>query len=125
MKIGKFKLSKRAVSPVIATLLMIAIAVAASIIVYVWSIGLLGGLMGGGGGQQTAEQLIMEAYDGVTAAGAKVTVRNVGTKAITVAAGYVNGKIDSGFTASTLIDVGTSKQFTLALALNPGVSNTV
>jgi len=78
--------------------------------------------MQSGGGSQTAEQLIMEAYDGKTATAA-ITVRNVGTRPIKVAAGYVNGVIDPGFTADTTIDVGASKAFTLTLGLNPGVSN--
>ena len=54
--------NNRAVSAVIATLLLIAIAVAAAIIVYVFSIGLLGGLQTSGG-QQVKQQVIMEAYD--------------------------------------------------------------
>src|SRR3989304_5060691 len=54
--------NKKAVSQVIAALLLIAIAVAAAILLYVFSIGLLGSL-GTGGGQQTKEQLIMEAYN--------------------------------------------------------------
>jgi flagellin-like protein len=41
-KITKFKRSVRAISPVIATLLMIAIAVVASLIVYAWVIGYIG-----------------------------------------------------------------------------------
>ena len=42
-KITKIKRSVRAISPVIATLLMIAIAVVASLIVYAWVIGYIGG----------------------------------------------------------------------------------
>ena len=53
--------NNRAVSQIIAALLLIAIAVAAAILLYVFSIGLLGSL-GSGGGQQTKEQLILEAY---------------------------------------------------------------
>lgn len=43
---------EKGVSPVIAVLLMIAIAVAASILVYVWSMGLIGTLTTGGGSRQ-------------------------------------------------------------------------
>ncbi len=42
-RITKFKRSIRAISPVIATLLMIAIAVVASLIVYAWVTGYIGG----------------------------------------------------------------------------------
>ena len=115
MKIGRFKVSRRAVSPVIATLLMIAIAVAASIIVYVWSIGLLGGLMQSGGGSQTAEQLVMEAFDGTTG----VTVRNVGTRDVSVVACYVDGILDATAcpaSPGTTVAKQTSHKFTLAAA---------
>jgi flagellin-like protein len=117
MKIGKFKFSKKAVSPVIATLLMIAIAVAASIIVYVWSMGLLGGLMQSGGGSQTAEQLILEAYDGNTA----VIVRNVGTRDINVTACSVDGVANAACPSTgTVVTQGTALPFTLAAPPSAG-----
>lgn len=76
--------NNRAVSQVIAALLLIAIAVAAAVLLYVFSIGLLGSL-GSSGGQQTKEQLIMEAYQWDTTAGKiSLTVRNVGSSAIDV-----------------------------------------
>ncbi len=53
---------RKAVSPIIATLLLIAIAVAASIIVYVYVNSLAGGLTQGGG-QQTTERLQMQSYN--------------------------------------------------------------
>jgi len=108
LKIGKFKVSKKAVSPVIATLLMIAVAVAASVIVYVWSAGLLGTLMGGGGAQ-TKEQLILEAYDW-TGANLVLYVRNVGSTDVTLAAIYVAGEQEP---ATNVIAVKTGVQVTL------------
>lgn len=90
LKIGKFRVSKKAVSPVIATLLMIAVAVAASVIVYVWSAGLLGTLMGGGG-SQVKEQLIMEAYDWTASGTLTLYLRNVGSASSNVTAVYVGG----------------------------------
>jgi len=87
--------NSRAVSQVIAALLLIAIAVAAAILLYVFSIGLLGSL-GSGGGQQTKEQLIMEAYQWNFASPPgtiTITVRNVGPASIDVGATdvFVNG----------------------------------
>jgi flagellin-like protein len=74
--------NNRGVSQVIAALLLIAIAVAAAILLYVFAIGLLGSL-GTGGGGQTKEQLIMEAYNWDYAnGGITLTVRNVGPAAI-------------------------------------------
>src|SRR5271155_3665435 len=50
------------VSPIIATLLLIAITVAAGVIVYVFVSGAIGNLTQGGGGQQTAQQIELTAY---------------------------------------------------------------
>ena len=70
--------NNRAVSNIVASLLLIAIAVAAAVLLYVFSIGLLGSL-GSSGGQQTKEQVIMEAYSFPTAGPLTVQLRNVGS----------------------------------------------
>ena len=84
--------NNRAVSQIIAALLLIAIAVAAAILLYVFSIGLLGSL-GSGGGQQTKEQVIMEAYSFTGVASVAVTLRNVGPSAVNLATAdyFING----------------------------------
>jgi len=86
--------NNRAVSAVIATLLLIAIAVAAAIIVYVFSIGLLGGLQTSGG-QQVKQQVILEAYSwpssGTNANNLVMTLRNVGPAAVQFADYFING----------------------------------
>ena len=86
--------SNRAVSNIIAALLLIAIAVAAAVLLYVFSIGLLGSL-GSSGGQQTKEQVIMEAYSFPTGSALTVTLRNVGssTENLVDADYFVNGVI--------------------------------
>ena len=91
--LGK-RYNKRAVSAIIAALLLIAITVAAAIMVYVFSIGLLGSLQSGGG-QQTKEQLIMEAYAWNTLTKLVLTVRNVGPANIQVADFFINGAIQA------------------------------
>ncbi len=108
MKIlGKRLPSRRAVSPVIATLLMIAVAVAASVIVYVWSIGLLGGLMGGGG-SQVKQQVIMEAYNWSNSTSLTFTLRNVGSSSVTVSAVYLSGTLISSTSLSQVIAIGNT-----------------
>lgn len=93
--------NNRAVSAVIATLLLIAIAVAAAIIVYVFSIGLLGGLQTSGG-QQVKQQVILEAYNWVTPGTLTITVRNVGPASVQFADMFVNGNpIPGGSIAAT------------------------
>jgi len=112
MKIGKFRVRRKALSPVIATLLMVAIAVAAAIITYVWSMGLLGGLMGTGG-SQTKEQLIIEAYDWTATGALKVILRNVGSAQVAIAAIYLEGN-SLGAGAST-VNIGGTVSYSLAV----------
>lgn len=112
--------NNRAVSAVIATLLLIAIAVAAAIIVYVFSIGLLGGLQTSGG-QQVKQQVIMEAYDWTgTTGNLALTLRNVGPSQVQFADYFINGaKVGSptggcGYSGATsTLSVGSSCTETL------------
>ena len=113
--------NNKAVSQVIAALLLIAIAVAAAILLYVFSIGLLGSL-GTGGGQQTKEQLIMEAYQwtGAPPGSLTLTFRNVGPAPIAMATAdvFVNGikqPATSGTCAATL-NPGDSCSYTFTVA---------
>jgi flagellin-like protein len=89
---------KRAVSPIIASLLLIAIAVAAGIIVYVYVNSLAGNLTGSGGAQES-QQIQLQAYS-YTASGASssgtgkiidVYLTNVGSSSITIGNIYVDG----------------------------------
>jgi flagellin-like protein len=84
--------NKRAVSEIIAALLLIAIAVAAAILLYVFAIGLLGSLSSSGG-TQTKEQVIMEAYTFSTTPSLTVTLRNVGSATENLAGAdyFING----------------------------------
>jgi len=86
---------------------MVAIAVAAAIITYVWSMGLLGGLMGSGG-SQTKEQLILEAYDWTTAT-PRITLRNVGSSHVTVATIYIEG--NAWLTTASTVSLGAAAPF--------------
>ena len=54
---------RRAISPIIATLLLIAISVAAGVLVYVFTTGLASSLTKGSNGHQITEQLTLQAYD--------------------------------------------------------------
>jgi FlaG/FlaF family flagellin (archaellin) len=121
--------TNKAVSQVIAALLLIAISVAAAVLVYVFSIGLLGSLQSSGG-QQAKQQVIMEAYSWPAGVGTKLvlTVRNVGPAAVQFADLFING-IDSTPTAwstPTILPVGSPTTITVtpnaALTLSAGTS---
>lgn len=128
-------IARRAVAPVIATLLLIAIAVAAGIIVYVFVNSLSGGLTQQGG-QQVADQVSMDAYSYPSAGTTPVFVlRNIGSSSVTVSQIYFDGNLcqasgvtctaaptlttSGGCTAATLPSVcatGTYTQVTLTTA---------
>jgi hypothetical protein len=78
------------VSQVIAALLLIAITVSGAILLYVFSIGLIGAVQTGGG-QQVKQQLILEAYDWTALGALKLWVKNVGAAEIVLADMFVNG----------------------------------
>lgn len=111
------KFSKRkAISPIIATLLLIAIAVSAGIIVYVFVNGLSGSLTAGGGGQ-TAERLQMQSFTfavtppvsggfscGCSGQLLDIALVNSGGSSTTISAVYYDGSIlplSSPFTTAT------------------------
>ena len=91
---------RRAISPIIATLLLIAITVAAGIIVYVYVNSLAGGLTGGGG-QQVSSQIQMQAssflpqtYTGSTKENGQVLdvfLENTGSSSIAISNVYFDG----------------------------------
>lgn len=106
------RFTNRGISTIIAALLLIAIAIAAGVLLYVFSIGLIGSLQGSGG-QQVKDQLIMEAYkwSGTTLT---LNLRNTGSTTIALGSAtfYVNATQVSGPT------IGTS-------TLTPGTTSTV
>ncbi|MGD0175553.1 MAG: archaellin/type IV pilin N-terminal domain-containing protein [Candidatus Bathyarchaeia archaeon] len=112
--------NNRAVSNIIAALLLIAIAVAAAVLLYVFSIGLLGSL-GSSGGQQTKEQVIMEAYSFSNVAGPLVvTLRNVGSSSENLATAdyFVNGVLGTATVtncSSSAVTPGGSCNVSVAL----------
>ncbi len=83
MKLVKIR-KRRGIDPIIATLLLVAITVAAGVIVYVFVTGLSGNLTASGGSQVT-EQVSMDAYVyNPIGSGVAVYVRNVGTATTTL-----------------------------------------
>jgi len=81
--------SKKAISPIIATLLLVAIAVAAAVIAYSWVMGFIGGTTATtppAQGQITVEN-VAGLVDGATSV--TITVRNSGNKAVTMSTIYV------------------------------------
>ena len=86
------RFTNRGISTIIAALLLIAIAIAAGVLLYVFSIGLIGSLQGSGG-QQVKDQVIMEAYNWQTAGSLVLQLRNTGSTTVNLSTAdfYVGG----------------------------------
>ena len=86
------RFTNRGISTIIAALLLIAIAIAAGVLLYVFSMGLIGSLQGSGG-QQTKDQVIMEAYQWPAGNTLTLNLRNTGATTVNLAAAdfYVGG----------------------------------
>ncbi len=79
------KRSIRAISPVIATLLMIAIAVVASLVAYAWVMGYMGGTTAKAGNAIQIQSIALDPTDHLV-----VYVQNVGQGDVVLDSGYVN-----------------------------------
>jgi len=125
------------VSPIIATLLLIAITVSAGIIAYVFVSGLGNGLTQGGG-TQTSEQIELTAYaftpltggpitcngnTTVTAPCITITVKDAGGSSVTIDSVYFDGLslTAKGTVATTPITLSTHQDATVLLAGAGGV----
>jgi FlaG/FlaF family flagellin (archaellin) len=110
--------NSRAVSQVIAALLLIAIAVAAAILLYTFGIGLVS-LLGTGGGEQTKQQVIMESYTFPVGGPLTITVKNVGLAPVDMSKAdfFINGlSATPGPGCNLTLAVGSSCTTTLSLS---------
>ena len=114
--ITKFRRSVKAISPVIATLLMIAIAVVASLVVYAWVSGYIGFQTGKAG-----ESIALPSFAGVASqtdpnvGDLVVYVQNVGQGTIEISAVYVDDELRTDWQPdpSATIDEGNTVQVTI------------
>ena len=111
-------MGNHAVSEVIATLLLIAIAISAAVLVYVFSISLLGNL-GSIGGQQISEQLMLEAYSW-SQGFISGSFRNVGSSMIALGPAdvFVNG-IFAGHPGGGCVGVTLAPQQSCSFIISP------
>jgi flagellin-like protein len=105
----RFSRSKKAVSPIIAVLLLIAIAVAAAVITYIWVMGFIGMATTARVTAQGQIQIENVRMSGNTA---ELYVRNVGATTVTPDAVYVTDN-----TAGTTVTVETLSGATTALSV--------
>jgi flagellin-like protein len=106
--IRKFRKNTRAISPVIATLLMIAIAVVASLVTYAWVMGYMNFTTEKTG---KAIQIQSVSYSGTSGDVFTVYVQNVGDSDVLLSSDnsvFVNGVVAEGTWSSTTLTKGNT-----------------
>lgn len=119
-KIRKIRSNIKAVSPVVATLLLIAIAVAAAIVSYSWIMSMI---KTQGSSAQTGIRLeLVEFAKNGTNDWINVTIRNVGSTTTTIETFYVtvggNTTLQE-ITSPNVIGVGDKREFCFGLTEDP------
>ncbi len=100
--ITKFKRSIRAISPVVATLLMIAIAVIAALVVYAWVTGYMGNTTNKAGNAIQVQSLTTDQDSNLVA-----YVQNVGQGDVVLDSAYVNSELSAQSLSISLIKEAT------------------
>jgi FlaG/FlaF family flagellin (archaellin) len=90
--------NKKAISTILAALLMVVIVVVASVMVYAWSTGLLGGLLVTP--QTGKEALNADTYSFYNTTMATINIRNTGSASVTLVTYYVKDASGNTYTNS-------------------------
>jgi archaeal type IV pilus assembly protein PilA len=109
----KIKKSTKALSPVVASIILIAVTVAVSVVVAAWMGGMTIGLMG------NAEQVSVTNYAFPTGASVVLNVRNTGTATVTLSSAAIDGNaVTMAPVTGTSLNIGKGEtgNFTLTLA---------
>jgi len=115
----KFKKNSKALSPVIASIILIAVTVAVSVVVAAWMGGMTIGFMG------NAEQVSITniAFVAGTTDTLQVMVTNSGSTPATVNTAFINGlDASTGMTSSPVQPIAKSSSATLTLTLPTGMT---
>jgi flagellin-like protein len=111
----KLKKSTKALSPVVASIILIAVTVAVSVVVAAWMGGMTINLMG------TAEQGVitnLQFTDGGAGDDTIIaTVQNTGDVALTITGGFVNGNEATAIAAGTSMTVAKADTETFTLTI--------
>ena len=113
-KLRKLRRETKAISPIIATLLLIAIAVVAALVTYAWVMGYIGFQTSNSGNAVQIQSVSFTGTPGTSGAVSKIYLQNVGPTTVTLNQAqclYINGVQDSTATIA-----GANAQGSLTLA---------
>jgi len=96
--------SRKGISPILATLLLIVIAVAAIVVTYAWVMTFMGAQTGAGGTILSIENV----YWNSTASTTSIVVRNIGTSDARIVRLYIGNTTSNLLDVTITSDLGTS-----------------
>ena len=122
-KLRKFAKNAKALSPVIATIILIAVTVAVSVVVAAWMGGLTLGFMGGAESASITNVILTNTSTGtpiVYSGTAVCTVQNTGSSTVSITSGTIDG---TAYAATGSINKGSSGPITITIAAGTPFSN--
>ena len=111
--IRKFKKNSKALSPVVASIILIAVTVAVSVVVAAWMGGMTIGLMG------NAEQAAITNAQFTDSTHVVLTIQNTGSSSVTINSATIDGN------STTMTAFSIAKGSTGTLTLSPSVGSFV
>ena len=125
MKFRKFRKNAKALIPVIATIILIAVTVAVSVVVAAWMGALTIGFMGNA--EQASITNVVLANIG-TVENAQLTVQNTGSATVSITSSYIDSNVaamyNSAGTAETSIAIVKGSSATFNVTVTGAFSNT-
>jgi len=114
MNFRKFRKNAKALSPVIATIILIAVTVAVSVVVAAWMGALTIGFMGSAE-QASITNVVLANIGGKQ--NAQVTVQNTGSATVTITSAYIDSN-SASFTSGTSVSIlkGNSATFNMTVS---------
>lgn len=114
----KLRKNSKALSPVVASIILIAVTVAVSVVVAAWMGGMTIGLMG------NAEQVSVSNGVFTSPTAVELTVRNTGGATVTISSATIDGNSTSTLSPTTLnVAKGNADTLTLTLDTSDGEFN--
>jgi flagellin-like protein len=112
--IRKFKKNSKGLSPVVASIILIAVTVAVSVVVAAWMGGMTIGLMG------NAEQVSVTNYQFSDVDTVVLSVRNTGTATITISSATIDGTTAAITETGDLLNIAKGATGTITLTNSDG-----
>ena len=111
----KIRKNVKAISPVISVLMMIAVAVAASLVTYAWVMGYIGGTT-----NKVGKAIMIQSVS----ADGQINVQNVGDSTVNLAEVYVNGAQQYSF-GDTSLGVGETASQDIGMTFSSNTPYTI